>query len=125
MHEAASVQGELPSWAEWQRSRPYTVGIEEEVMLLDRYDGLLVNCGEQVLRGLPPALGAHASAETHEATVELATAPHRTAEGAARDAATLRQGLSLELAGHNLLAGSAGTHPLAHGPPRRSRASPV
>ncbi|MGB8879530.1 MAG: hypothetical protein WCD11_24660, partial [Solirubrobacteraceae bacterium] len=73
MHEAASVQGELPSWAEWQRSRPYTVGIEEEVMLLDRYDGLLVNCGEQVLRGLPPALGAHASAETHEATVELAT----------------------------------------------------
>ena len=57
MHEAAGVQGELPPWAEWQRSQPYTVGIEEEVMLLDRYDALLVNCGELVLRELPPALG--------------------------------------------------------------------
>ncbi len=114
MHEAAGVQGELPPWAEWQRSQPYTVGIEEEVMLLDRYDALLVNCGELVLRELPPALASQASAETHEATLELASAPHGTAEGAARDAATLRDGLSLELARHGLVAASAGTHPLAH-----------
>ena len=83
-------------------------------MLLDRYDGLLVNCGEMVLRGLPPALASQASAETHEATLELASAPHGTAEGAARDAATLREGLSSELAGYGLVAASAGTHPLAH-----------
>ena len=113
-HEGLPVRGELPTWAEWTRSPRYTVGIEEEVMLVDGYDGLLVNCGEQVLRGLPPALGSHASAETHEATVELASAPHGTPEGAARDAAALRQGLARELAGHNLRAASAGTHPLAH-----------
>ena len=114
MHEASNVGGELPPWAEWQRSQPYTVGIEEEVMLLERYDGLLVNCGEMVLRGLPPALASQASAETHDATLELASAPHGTAEGAAHDVATLREGLSLELARHGLVAASAGTHPLAH-----------
>ena len=113
-NEAPGVPGELPPWGEWKRSQPYTVGIEEEVMLLERYDRLLVNCGEQVLRGLPAALASRASAETHESTVELASAPHGTAEGAARDAATLRQGLAVELAGHDLLAASAGTHPLAH-----------
>jgi glutamate---cysteine ligase / carboxylate-amine ligase len=114
MHEASRVRGELPSWAEWQRSMPYTVGIEEEVMLLERHDGLLVNCGEMVLRGLPPALAPQASAETHEATLELASAPHGTAEGAARDAGMLRAGLSVELARYGLVAASAGTHPLAH-----------
>jgi glutamate---cysteine ligase / carboxylate-amine ligase len=114
MEEPSRLGTELPPWAEWKRSRPYTVGIEEEVMLLERYDGLLVNCGERVLRDLPPALASQASAETHEATVELATAPHDTAEGAARDAATLRRGLALQLAGHGLVAASAGTHPLAH-----------
>jgi glutamate---cysteine ligase / carboxylate-amine ligase len=114
MQQASFVRGERPPWAEWTRSAPYTVGLEEELMLLDRFDGLLVNCGEQVLRALPPALGAHASAETHEATVELATGPHRTAEGVACDAATLRQGLAVQLAGDNLRSASAGTHPLAH-----------
>ena len=127
MNEASPVQGaeappsgaadhpiQLPRWAEWTSSHPYTVGLEEEVMLLDGYDGLLVNCGEQVLRRLPPRLGSHASAETHEATIELASAPHRTARGAACDAAALRQGLAVELAGQNILAASAGTHPLAH-----------
>jgi glutamate---cysteine ligase / carboxylate-amine ligase len=114
MQQASFVRGERPPWAEWTRSPPYTVGLEEELMLLDRFDGLLVNCGEQVLRALPPALGAHASAETHEATVELATGPHRTAEGVACDAATLRQGLAVQLDGDNLRAASAGTHPLAH-----------
>jgi glutamate---cysteine ligase / carboxylate-amine ligase len=111
---AADHSIQLPAWAEWTSSQPYTVGLEEEVMLLDRYDGLLVNCGEQVLRALPPRLGSHASAETHEATVELASAPHRTAKGAACDAAALRHGLAVELAGQNILAASAGTHPLAH-----------
>jgi carboxylate-amine ligase len=114
MHEASSVRRELPAWAEWQRSQPYTIGIEEEVMLLERCDGLLVNCGELVLRGLPPALASRASAETHEGTLELVSAPHGTAEGAARDAATLREELSLELARYGLVAASAGTHPLAH-----------
>jgi glutamate---cysteine ligase / carboxylate-amine ligase len=114
MREGSSIRRELPPWAEWHRSQPYTIGIEEEVMLLERHDGLLVNCGELVLRGLPTALASQASAETHEATLELASAPHGTAEGAVRDVATLREGLSLDLARYGLVAASAGTHPLAH-----------
>jgi glutamate---cysteine ligase / carboxylate-amine ligase len=113
-YETWEVGGELPLWAEWQRSRPYTIGIEEEVMLIDRHDGLLVNCGEMVLRGLPPLLASQASAETHEATLELASAPHDTPEGAAGDCASLRKGLFSELAQYGLVAASAGTHPLAH-----------
>jgi glutamate---cysteine ligase / carboxylate-amine ligase len=114
MDGASPVRVELPAWAEWRCSQPYTVGIEEEIMLLEPGNRLLVNCGEQVLRELPPTLAPYASAETHEATIELASAPHGTAEDAARDAARLRERLAAELARHDLLAASAGTHPLAH-----------
>jgi glutamate---cysteine ligase / carboxylate-amine ligase len=100
-------------WAEWHTSRPYTVGIEEEVMLLDPGCWGLAYEGEQVLAKLSPDLGAHAAAETHQATIELATLPWRTAREAAREASELRVWLCDELERWNLRAASAGTHPLA------------
>jgi carboxylate-amine ligase len=113
VRNAPSAGSVRPDWAEWHASRPYTVGIEEEVMLLDPSDWGLAHKGEEVLSALPPSLGAHAAAETHQATIELATSPWGTAREAAREAGDLRGRLCDELVRWDLCAASAGTHPLA------------
>lgn len=110
---AHRARTDLPDWAEWHPSRSYTVGIEEEVMLLDPGDWGLAHEGERVLASLPRGLAAHAAAETHQATIELATAPHETAADAAGEIARLRAALTRVLADRGLRAASAGTHPLA------------
>jgi carboxylate-amine ligase len=113
IHRARSSQPPLAEWADWHASRPYTVGIEEEVMLIDPVDGGLAHKGEQILAVLPEELAPHAAAETHQATLELATSPWATAQEAAHHAAELRAGLQDELARWHLCGASAGTHPLA------------
>lgn len=82
-------------------------------MLLDPADWGLAHEGERILSGLAPALGAHAAAETHQATLELATSPHAWVADAADEVAELRGALSAVLSEHGLHAASAGTHPLA------------
>lgn len=82
-------------------------------MLLDPTDWGLAHEGERILGRLTPALGAHAAAETHQATLELATLPHARVADTAHEAAELRAALSAVLSGHGLRAASAGTHPLA------------
>jgi carboxylate-amine ligase len=113
IRQPPSAGTRLPAWAEWHASRPYTVGIEEEVMLVVRDDWRLAHRGEEILSRLPPELAAHASAETHDATIELASSVHDTARGAALQSAGLRAALSHELATRGLAGVSAGTHPLA------------
>jgi carboxylate-amine ligase len=113
MRRAPVVRAASPAWAEWRASRPYTVGIEEEVMLLDPQDWGLAHRGEEILASLPPGLGAHAAAETHQATLELATSPWGTAAEAAREASELRASLAEALTQWGLCPASAGTHPLA------------
>lgn len=100
-------------WAHWHASRGYTVGIEEEVMLLDPRDWSLAHHSEQVLAELPTGLSRHAAGETHQATVELRTSVHSSARGAAREAADLRIAFSDQVAKRGLCAASAGTHPSA------------
>jgi hypothetical protein len=71
-------------WARWNRSRgqPYTVGVEEEVMLLAPSGLPMAQCGESVLRRLPEELAAHTAPETHSAVIELATGVHSDVAGA-------------------------------------------
>jgi carboxylate-amine ligase len=113
IHSAPAQLASRAEWADWHPSRPYTVGIEEEVMLIDPGDCGLAHKGEQVLAALPEGLAAHTSAETHQATLELATSPWGTVQDAAQQAAELRADLQDELARWHLCAASAGTHPLA------------
>jgi carboxylate-amine ligase len=101
-------------WAEWTASRPYTLGIEEEMMVLDPSDWSLAQRGDHVLARLSPELTSHATAETHEAALELATGPHETVAGAAMEVAALRSALAADLAANGLSAASAGTHPFAN-----------
>jgi carboxylate-amine ligase len=105
-----------PAWAAWRGgapSTPYTVGVEEEVMLLDPVDWSLSNAADTVLRELPPELGAHVAGETHAAVVELATGVHTSVAEAASELRALRAGLAEELDRLGLRAASAGTHPTA------------
>jgi carboxylate-amine ligase len=100
-------------WSAWQASTPYTVGVEEEVMLLDPEDWSLAQRSDDVLPRLPDALAAHASAETHQAAIELATDPHERVGDAIAQLALLRAWLADELAELDLAVAGAGTHPTA------------
>jgi carboxylate-amine ligase len=102
-----------PDWAEWNPSRPYTIGVEEEVMFLDPRGWDLAQRSEEVLSTLPPGLAPHAHAETHQATIELASLPHPRAADAAAQSAGLRGALAAALGRHGVCAASAGTHPSA------------
>jgi len=82
-------------------------------MVLDPVDWSLAQRSDHVLERLSPRLSPHAAAETHEAAIELATVPHRSALNAAREATSLRFALADELARNGLRVASAGTHPFA------------
>jgi glutamate---cysteine ligase / carboxylate-amine ligase len=104
-----------PPWAQWNRAfgRPYTIGVEEEVMLLDGADLSLAQCSEDVYGRLSDELAAHTSLETHAAVIELCTGVHAHAAGAVAELAALRARLAGELGEMGLVAASAGTYPLA------------
>jgi carboxylate-amine ligase len=106
----------VTDWARWNPAgaeAPWTVGIEEEVMLLDPVSWEPASRSEEVLEALDPAIAAHTAAETHGSAVELATAPHATVAEAAAELAGLRRGLAERLCSMGLAAAVAGTHPLA------------
>jgi glutamate---cysteine ligase / carboxylate-amine ligase len=106
----------LPAWAEWNpgsAAAPWTVGVEEEVMLLDPRDWSLASRVDDVLPALSGAVADRASAETHGSALELASRPHATPAGAADELARLRAGLAADLEPLELRAAVAGTHPFA------------
>jgi len=65
-------------WAAWQPSTPYTVGLEEEVMLLDPTTWALAQRANEMLALVGDDLAGSCSAETHGAAIELSTRPHAT-----------------------------------------------
>src|SRR5436190_854400 len=109
--------GELPAWARWSSAgaeRPWAVGLEEEVVLLDPRDWSVANRIDDVLDALPSAIVAHASAETHACVLELNTGAHATVADAAAELAWLRRSVESTLRDRlGLRAAVAGTHPLA------------
>jgi carboxylate-amine ligase len=112
------MEGELswPGWARWP-SLPsvgeWSVGAEEEVMLLHPTSWQLAQAIDDVLPALSPELAPSVSAETHAGALELATIGHRTAGSVAAELGRLRERLATELARLNLRAAAAGTHPMA------------
>lgn len=104
-----------PSWARWNGAleQRYTIGVEEEVMLLDRLDCSLAQSSERVLGRLSDDLREHTLPETHAAVIELATGIHVDVAGAVAELAALRAQLAGELGAMGLGAASAGTYPLA------------
>src|SRR4051794_17919979 len=89
MRDGLTPATEVPVWARWSEAaaeRPWTVGIEEEVMLLDPgSDWSMANRIDDVLAALPPELSSHAAAETHACVLELTNrSPHDRRGGGRR-----------------------------------------
>lgn len=111
------AEGEVsPGWSRWP-SQPsigeWSVGAEEEVMLLHPGSWQLAQAIDDVLPALSPELSSSVSAETHAGAIELATVGHRTAGEVAAELGRLRTRLIANLARLNLRAAAAGTHPMA------------
>ena len=99
-------------WARWTRTADdFTVGVEEEVMLLDRSGWALDQAFHEVRDRLSPKLADRLSAETHASTIEFETAPSPTAGAATRELTGIRAALAAELATLDRAAAGSGTHP--------------
>jgi carboxylate-amine ligase len=103
-----------PSWARWndKLDRRYTLGAEEEVMILDPRRWSLVQASDVVLTQVSDELWPHTSPETHAGVVELATGVHRDVDGVTGELVWLRRRFQRELRTMGLSAAAAGTHPL-------------
>lgn len=110
-----TVPDRQPAWAEWNRSqtRPWTVGIEEELMLLHADDLSLANRIESVLPRLPEEVAARTSSETHTAALELSTGIHHQVADACAELGDLRTGVGDTLTLLDMVGAGAGTHPFA------------
>jgi glutamate---cysteine ligase / carboxylate-amine ligase len=107
-------RGGWPLWARWNDAldQRYTLGVEEEVMLLEPADWSLAQSGDDVLARLSSELSAHTFPETHAAVVELATGIHPDLDGVVAELTSLRNRLLRELDAMGLTVAAAGTHPL-------------
>jgi glutamate---cysteine ligase / carboxylate-amine ligase len=102
------------SWSQWAPvGTPWTVGVEEEVMLLDPSDWSLASHADAVISGLTGELASHSSTETHGSALELRTDPHATVSQGLAELEDLRDELARELAPLDLRAAAAGMHPFA------------
>jgi carboxylate-amine ligase len=103
-----------PAWAKWAPPHElgtYTVGIEEEVMLLDETSWALAHRIDSVLPRLPQ--GESFTAVTHGSALEIQTGVHSRIDSAIEELATLRRQLDEVLRTLSMRAAGAGTHPFA------------
>jgi len=105
-----------PAWAEWAGSHelgPYTLGVEEEAMLLDPRTWALTHRIDDLLPRLSPEAHDHVTAETHGSAFEVQTGVCKTVAEAMDELLDLRSELERTLATLGLRAAVAGTHPFA------------
>ena len=92
------------------RGAPYTIGIEEELMILDAESLGLVNAIESLLE---PAPVGEIKPELMESVLEVSTDPCRNTAEAGEQLRALRTQVRETAARKHLTIGSAGTHPFA------------
>jgi len=90
----------------------YTIGIEEELMILDADTLELANAIEAMLED-PTVDGGEIKPELHESVLEVATDPCRHTAEAAEQLRGLRAAVREKAAARGYTIGSAGTHPFA------------
>jgi carboxylate-amine ligase len=89
---------------------PFTIGIEEELMILDAESLELVNAIETLLEDSPTG---EIKPELMESVLEVSTNPCRNTVEAGEQLRALRRQVSQTAAAKQLAIGSAGTHPFA------------
>jgi carboxylate-amine ligase len=90
----------------------FTIGIEEELMILDSETLALANAIEAVLEEYGED-GGDVKPELLEPVLEIATTPHPNTRAAGRQLRSLRRSVNEAAARRDLCIGSAGTHPFA------------
>jgi carboxylate-amine ligase len=103
----------VPNWSSWHPSRPYSLGVEEEFMLLEPRGLALASRGTEALDALPEHVRAGLTAETHGCALELSTAPETSVERIAARLDAQREEAARELGRLGIAVASAGTHPSA------------
>jgi carboxylate-amine ligase len=88
----------------------YTIGIEEELMILDPDSLELVNAIEALIE---PAPAGEIKPELMESVLEISTEPCANIAQAGEQLRALRRQVAATAAARNLAIGSAGTHPFA------------
>jgi carboxylate-amine ligase len=91
----------------------YTIGIEEELMIVDGETYELVNAIESLLDDAPEGEDGDIKPELMESVLEIATKPAANAAEAGTQLRALRGQVSDLAARRGLAIGSAGTHPFA------------
>jgi glutamate---cysteine ligase / carboxylate-amine ligase len=99
----------------------YTIGIEEELMILDADSLELVNAIESMLE---PAPAGEIKPELMESVLEVSTDPCRNTREAGEQLRALRRQVSDTAASKGMAIGSAGTHPFAMWEDQRIAARP-
>jgi carboxylate-amine ligase len=92
------------------RGPSYTIGVEEELMILDQGSLELANAIESLLEQAP---AGEIKPELMESVLEICTAPCADAAEAGRQLGSLRRQVADTAASKGLRIGSAGTHPFA------------
>src|SRR5262249_25219808 len=96
------------------KSEPYTLGVEEEYMLLDGETFDLVQHIDTVLAAISGhELETHVNPELMQSVLEIATPICRTAADVDRELRRLRSYVTEAPRGNNLRGGSAGTPPFS------------
>lgn len=110
----AGLVERMPTWADWRPGGSYTLGVEEELMLIDSETGALSQSADGVLARLSQGLQGSVITETHAAVLELRTRVHRHAAAAGAELAVLRRLLLYDMRHlSGLSAACSGMHPLA------------
>src|SRR4051794_20022653 len=101
----------------------YTIGIEEELMIVDSETLELVNGIETMLESVPDGEG-EIKPELMESVLEVATTPCRNTSEAGAQLRELRRKTARTASDHGLAIGSGGPPPVAVGGGPRHRAPP-
>ncbi|MCO5326240.1 MAG: YbdK family carboxylate-amine ligase [Solirubrobacterales bacterium] len=91
----------------------FTVGIEEELMLLDPETLDLTDGIESILPDVPPDRAEYVKPELFQSVLEVATSPCTTVTEAAEELGAMRRLVCDIAASNGMLVGAAGTHPFA------------
>lgn len=92
---------------------PFTVGIEEELMILDPDGWGLAQEIEQLLAAVPEHLEGQVKPELFKAVLEIATRPCDDLPAAGRELVALREAVIAITEAEGLAIGAAATHPFA------------
>jgi carboxylate-amine ligase len=92
---------------------PFTVGVEEELMLIDAESLDLAQEIETILEEVPEELSGQVKPELMQSVLEVATTPCPDLRTPAHQLRELRAAVARVAESHGLMIGAAGTHPFA------------